>query len=464
MALATLINHDIWKDCAAFLNLNPISVRPSGKDAQHWMMKVQISDKWIEKDPLMLQMMHDRVKTVRLLLTHDVGMMIDTYWEDISQEPNHEIRAGQMEILGVLAREKIQAASAQAFDSCEETYNKHSKSVQSYNEYRVKEGSSFAYKGVTTLLSTGFTLASVSASMSGVGIIGTVVGFSASVGNILQLSLQMLDWCREAESLQREIDTKMHLLKSRYGNKVTGNKVAVALQEGVEKYAWSTIGLGLDEHFSITVSAMSDLVDKYNSKIDGLEKAAHEMSRLLDSLLDITIDMRRQVEKDRLNTDKMMQRIRANKPMSLVGHLNKLFASMSKKKSRKPPSTPDFVKNRILANQSRKILIQEKKITKAIDSTINLHQRVESGRNIYKGYKDVFDGFIGGKALKNVQLASKVAEFLTWKLPQEVVFLDIGALLAGNVEEIVSTVYGLLETGVSSGIETGMALAERTTF
>lgn len=463
MARVTLLSHDVWKDCAALLSLMPATLHPAQEDADKWMMKVQINDKWIEKDPLMLQMMHDKVKTIRLLLTHEVGMLIDTYWNDISSGTNHEIMSGQMEILSNIANIKIKEGSRLASEGCGEIYQRHLKSVQSYKEYRIKEGVGFAYKGINTVLSTGITLSGISASMTGVGIVGAVVGLSATVGNILQLATQMIDWCLEAEALQKEIDVKMKLLKARYGNKITGNKVAVALQEGVEKYAWSTIGLGLDRNFSITVSAVSELVDKYNSKINGLDKGAHEMAKLLDKLLVVTVDMRRQLEDDRANTDQMIQRIRANKPVSLVGHLNKLFAEMSKKKSSKPPKTSDFVKNQILTNQSRKIAIQEVKVEKAIDNTISLRMRVEKGRNIYKDYNDVFDGFIGSKALKNVQLASKVATFLTWQLPQTVAFSDYGKILAKDAGEIAHHIYGLVDTGISSGVEFGMEFSERAT-
>lgn len=470
MVWTTFREHDLWKECVSHFHLTPATYAPSHEDRSLWIFRVWIESEWVKGDPLMLQRMHEAAKPHEFVAMKRLRGLFDDYWKDIVESPDVDTRTLRLKVLSSLAGEVISDASAAAEERCRNIHREHKAVLLKYGWYQVKEGIGFGQKVISTGVSSALTALSFSAGPSGIA--GGLMGLTGVVSNLLKLGNQIRDWCLEAEDIQKELRTRLQLLKTRYSGKVLGSKVAVNVQEFVEGVFWDTIGMGLDRNFGVTINAVGDLVDKYEDKLNGLEKGSHEMSKALDVLLLEAEQLSKEVNEDRGRTDDVLSRLPPVKPpkkpvpKSLVGYLNDLIYKLTTPSKVRAKHDWNFLKSQVYTSEERKLLRLERRVHLAIERTIALVARVREGRKNLLGYRHAMDG-LESKKLKVLgvdatKFAAKVTTLFAWDLPQVFAFVDYGNLAAKDAQEVAQFVIDFTNTSMNPGVELANWIAEKT--
>lgn len=421
MPETTLRKRDLWKECLRVYRL-PENIKPQGADESKWIFKVIVRKEWVESDPLMFQMMHDKCLDYETESVHELGRELIEFFTALKQF-HHDIawRDMYLKTMSDKAQKIIPKYASEASKSCGKLVQAHAETIKSYKLYKVKEGFVFITKGVSAAVSG--VSSGVSIAVGGVpGAVAGALGFTGVLKNVIQLTNQICDWAAKAEKLQIEINRMIPKLQQE--QRESGNTVSKALVTGKE-YLKGVIEeidpLQLGRLLFPSITNLKILVEMYKSKIDGIDIRSHALASSIYVLMDSLNKFRKNNESDKV-------KIRYSKPlpMNLVGLLGKGLDHIMYNKNQQAMNDWKFMRNHVLTVQQRKYFTMEKRLDKLIKHTLQFVQRVQKGRKAHDKYEEQLAELEKLK-WEGTDLAAKITAFLAWELPQIVTFnaLDI---------------------------------------
>jgi len=464
--MAVLRETDLWQECGRIFHL-PGQIKPQGADGAKWKFTVKVGIEWVEKDPLLLQMMHDVCKPYEYKAIVQIG-------EDLSDafaalmEQYHDIssRNFHLNMMSVIAKEIISGYAEEAHRSCARLVQEQQATSRSYTWYKVKEGAGFTTKAVTTGTST--VMSGVSLGGGVPGIIGGVLGFTGVLKNVIQLATQMYDWTRQAEQLQGEINRIIRRLqKEQAKSGYFGSTAWVTGKEFVKGVIGEIDPLQLERLIMPRISDLDDLVGKYKSKLDGVDIRAHSIASQIYVVMDWLTEFKKHHD-----VNKIQIRYSKSPSMNLVGLLGKGLESILYSRNKRALDNWKFLRNHVLTIEQRKYGNMEKKLDKLINQTESFYQRVEAGRRTHRKYAFQLEQFKAkewGSKWGGPELAAKVTGLLAWDVPQIVTFNTIGIVETATtaakdasqwIQASLGITYDILSTAAEPAIETEILIAE----
>jgi hypothetical protein len=195
--------------------------------------------------------------------------------------------------------------------------------------------------------------------------------------------------------------------------------VAGAVIEGA---IFATLLKGTEGIIGISFKALGDLVERYESKVNGMDRKCHVLARNLDVLLKKSETADRELnalprDEFRREFDKFLKKVNS------------------------PPGKWDWFKQKRDPSVRR-----AEKIMTVINNTSLLYGRIQSAHKVHAGYEDRLDALKGNKAKK----AYEISRFLTgtaWTIAQ----VSFG-LATMNIE-VNDLVAGIL--GATNDLTTG---------
>jgi len=428
-----LRNRDIWRMLQVTLkDILPYLQKFTAPGGTHsssgrWIIRTAADEKWVKGDPLMLQMIHDMANLVETRACFSIVQpMLDSHiltglkkrtLESLNKEERRQVLDTLAFNYNAHDKHVLEDAENEINGKVKKYYLDLQTACSSYRNYKIKEGFGLTTKFVSLFGGAVFT---------GVGLAGTISTMGAGAGlgltmgglgivnclqNAVEIAEQLVRLGQEAEQMQQEINIKLSLLERKH-KALSGQpgKVLGAIAEGA---IFATLLKGTEGIIGISFKALGDLIERYGSKINGMDQKCHALARNLDVLL-------KQAEM----ADKEFNSLSQEEfRKEFERFLNKINSS---------PGRWDWLKKSDPVVQARKII-------RAMNCTRQLFNRIQEAHKVHAGYQARIDALSGAKA-KTAYEWSRLLTGGGWTLMQ------IGFGLTGGLKievfEMVQTILG----------------------
>jgi hypothetical protein len=433
-----LRNRDMWKYVQVTLrDFMPYIGKFTAPGGTHsssgrWTIKTMADEEWVKGDPLMLQMIHEMAKVVEtkaclsivqpMVDDHNLTSLKKRTLESLNKEERKQVMETLAFHYEAHGRYALKDAEDEINTNVKKYYDDLQVACRNYRNYNLKEGIGLGLKGVSLFggaVFTGiglFTTISTMGAGAPVGFVQGALGIVSCLQNLVEIGEQLVRLAQEAEQMQWEINKKLSLLEQKHklpGLSSQTGKVVGAVVEGA---MFATVLKGWEGIIGISFKALGDLVDRYGSKVDGMDKRCHALARNLDVLLK--------------KSEMADEAFNALPEAQFREQFQRLKNSINS-----PPDKMDWLRRR--KDESVK---RAQKINSVINNTSLLYGRIQAAHKVHAGYQARLDE-LQGKTAKTVYEVSSFLTSQAWTIAQVTFGM---ATMGKEVNDLV--------TGISGGV------------
>lgn len=415
-----------------------------------WIIKTMAEEEWVKGDPLMLQMIHEMAKVVEtkvclsivqpMLDNHNLSSLRKRTLESLNKEERKQVMDALAFHYEAHGKHVLKEAEDEINTNVKKYYDDLQVACRNYRNYNLKEGIGFGCKGVSLFggaVFTGiglFTTISTMGAGAPVGFVQGALGIVSCLQNLIEITEQLVRLAQEAEQMQQEINIKLSLLEKKHKLPGLGSQTGKVVGAMVEGAMFATLLKGTEGIIGISFKALGDLVDRYGSKVDGMDKRCHALARNLDVLLK--------------KSEMADEAFNALPEARFREQFQRLKNSIDS-----PPDKLDWLKRRKDDSVKR-----AQKINSVINNTSLLYARIQAAHKVHAGYQARLDDLQGKTAKKVYQMSS----FLT-STARTITQVTFGmATMGKEVDDLVTGISGAVNDLITGpGYDTELVVLDK---
>jgi hypothetical protein len=431
-----LRNRDMWKYVQVTLqDFMPYIGKFTAPGGTHsssgrWIIKTMADEEWVKGDPLMLQLIHEMAKVVEtkaclsivqpMLDDHNLSSLKKRTLESLNKAERKQVLDALAFHYDVHGRHVLKDAEDEINRNVKKYYDDLQVACRNYNRYNFKEGVGLVGKFVSlfggavfTGIGLGMTISTMGAGAPA-GITMGALGIVGCLQNLIEITEQLVRLAQEAEQMQQEINIKLSLLEKKHKLSVLSSQTGKVVGAVVEGALFATLLKGTEGIIGISFKALGDLVDRYGSKINGMDKKCHALARNLDVLLK--------------KSEMADEAFNALPEAQFREQFQRLKNSINS-----PPEKMDWLRRRKDDSVKR-----AQKINSVINNTSLLYGRIQDAHKVHAGYEARLDE-LQGKTAKKVYEVSRFVTSTAWTIAQ----VSFGmATMGKEVSDLVTGISG----------------------